>query len=110
MPRERSEGNLPDDVEQIRVREFTEEEKKIIEEEKSATEMSKALLKMSIRVADIILHGATVGCPGCKSAVRLSERIDFHTPSRADPDSRKYWQAKTGQKEPREKKTSSLRR
>ena len=45
--------------------------------------MSKAPLKMSIRVADIILHGATVGCPGCKSAIRQSKhRLPHKTPCR----------------------------
>ena len=42
VPWEKSEGNLQDDVEQIRVREFTDEETKILEEEKRATEMSSA--------------------------------------------------------------------
>ena len=73
MPWEKNESNLRDNLEQVRVREFTDEEKRILEEEKKATEIPKAPLKMTIRIADIIQHGATVGCSGCKSAIKQSK-------------------------------------
>ena len=73
LPWEKTESNLRDNLEQVRVREFTEEEKRVLEEEKKATEIPKAPLKMSIRIADIIQHGATVGCAGCKSAIKKVE-------------------------------------
>ena len=71
LPWEKTESNLRDNLEQVRVREFTEEEKRILEEKK-ATEVPKAPLKMTIRIQDIIQHGATVGCAGCRSAIKQS--------------------------------------
>ena len=66
------------------MREFTDEEKRILEEEKKATELSKAPLKMTIRIGDIIHHGATVGCPGCKSAIKQSRnRLPHSIPCRS---------------------------
>ena len=79
VPWEKSDRNLQDDVEQIRVREFTEEEKRLIDEEKKKNDLNKVPLKMTIRVADIIQHGATVNCPGCKSAIKQSKNTLPHT-------------------------------
>ena len=53
VPWEKTESNLKDNVEQIRVREFTEEEKRVLEEKK-AKEIPKAPLRVMIRIADII--------------------------------------------------------
>ena len=36
-------------------------------------------MKMTIRIADIVQHGATVGCPGCRSAIKQSKNRLPHT-------------------------------
>ena len=78
VPWEKTVSNLKDNLEQVRVREFTEEEKRLFEEEK-AKEIPKAPLRLTIRIADIIQHGATVGCGGCKSAIKQSKNRLPHT-------------------------------
>ena len=69
LPWEKKPSNLKDNLEQVRVREFTDEEKRLFEEGK-AKAIPKAPLRLTIRIKDIVDHGATVGCGGCKSAIK----------------------------------------
>ena len=82
VPWRKSDSDPRADGEAMRSRPLTEEEKARVEEKKEESEtLAGAPKRFAITVQDIITHGATVRCGGCKSAVLGSANRLPHTPA-----------------------------